>query len=143
MADNRYNKWQGLAIAQLSVAVALISGLSVAGLGVGITLLQNKDFQPIAPFRLAFGGSLLLLLFAAFSSCGAVITRMLDFRLTARKVRKDQKPDYNRPLIIFGLGPDAYGCATWGLFWFSFISFTVGVISLVVSIGATYATRLY
>lgn len=141
MADDRYNRWQGLGIAQLSVAVALISGLSVAGLGLGLVLLQNKEFLLSAPFKCTFAASLLLLFVAAFLSCGAVITRLLDFRLTARKVRKDTKPDYDKPLTIFWLGPDAYGRATWGLFWLSCISFTLGVVLLVVSIGATYADR--
>lgn len=39
MVDDRYNRWQGLGIAQLSVAVALISGLSVAGLSKGNSLM--------------------------------------------------------------------------------------------------------
>lgn len=44
MSDTPFNRWQGLAMAQLSVAVALISGLSVAGLGAGLLLLQNDKF---------------------------------------------------------------------------------------------------
>src|ERR1700682_4371734 len=143
MADDRYNSWQGLAIAQLSVAVALISGLSVAGLGVGFSLLQSKEFVLTAPFKGVFAASLLLLLIAALLSCGAVITRLLDFRLTARKVRKDTKPTYDKPLTIFWLGPDDYGRATWGLFWTSCFTFAVGVVLLVVSIGAAYAARLH
>lgn len=142
MADDRYNRWQGLGIAQLSVAVALISGLSVAGLGAGLALLQNEEFLLSAPFRCAFAASLLLLFIAVFLSFGAVITRLLDFRLTARKVRKDTKPNYDKPLTIFWLGPDAYGRATWGLFWASCLSFAVGVVLLVVSIGTAYADRL-
>lgn len=45
MSDNRYNRWQGLAIAQFSVAVALISALSIAGMGAGLSLLQKDDFM--------------------------------------------------------------------------------------------------
>ena len=142
MADDRYNRWQGLAIAQLTVAVALISGLSVAGLGVGLSLLQKNEFLLTAP-KCIFSASLLLLLIAALLSCGAVITRLLDFRLTARKVRKDMKPTYDKPLTIFSLGPDGYGRATWGLFWGSCLTFLVGVILLVVSIGVAYADRLH
>ena len=141
MVDDRYNRWQGLGIAQLSVAVALISGLSVAGLGVGLSLLQNEKFMASAPLKCAFAWSLLLLLLAAFLSCVAVITRLLDFRLTARKVRKDKNPSYEKSLTIFWLGPDAYGRATWGLFWSSCVSFTLGVVLLAVFIGAAYADR--
>lgn len=143
MADDRYNRWQGLGIAQLSVAIALISGLSIAALGVGFSLLQNKEFLLTTPFKCIFAASLLLLLIAVLLSCGAVITRLLDFRLTARKVRKDSNSNYDKPLTIFWLGPNGYGRATWGLFWTSCFAFSVGVVFLVVSIGVAYADRLH
>ena len=143
MADERYNKWQGLAIAQFSVAVALISGFSVGGLGVGLSLLQNKEFNPTGSFKCAFALALLFLLLTAFLSCAAIITRLLDFRLTARKLRKDKKPDYNKPLTILGRGPDSYGRASWGLFWLACISFALGALLLVITIGGTYADRLH
>lgn len=142
MADDRYNRWQGLGIAQFSVAVALISGLSVAGLGVGLSLLQNNEFLLNAP-KCIFPASLLFLLITALLSCMAIITRLLDFRLTARKVRKDLKLTYDRPLTIFWLGPESYGRATWGLFWISCFTFLLGVVLLVVSIGVAYANRLH
>lgn len=143
MTDSRYNRWQGLAIAQFSVAVALITALSAAALGVGLSLLQNKEF-PLSPLlHLWFTGSLLLLLCAAFLSCGAVVTRTLDFRLTARKVRKDTSPGYPNSLTIFGVGPDGYGRATWRLFWGSCLALLGGVAILVVCIGNAYAPRLF
>ena len=86
---------------------------------------------------------MLLLLLAALLSCGAIITRLLDFRLTARKVRKEKNPTYEKSLTLFHLGPDAYGRATWGLFWFSCVLFLVGVILLAMSIIGGYADRWY
>lgn len=138
MTDGRYNRWQGYTISQLSVAIALISGLSVAGLGVGFTLLQNKEFLPTAPYNFMFSRSFVLLAMAAILSCGSVITRLLDFRLTARKIRRDQNPDYRRSLTIFWLGPEFYGRATWGFFWLSCMSFIVGITMLFISIAATF-----
>ena len=143
MTDPRYIRWQGLAIAQFSVAVALISGLSVAGLGLGLSLLQNKEFLLPAVLRPCFAASLALLLCAAFLSCAAVVTRTLDFRLTARKVRKDTKPTYDKPLTIFRASADDYGSATWRLFWSSCVTFTLGVVLLVASVGGAYADRLF
>lgn len=142
MADDRYNRWQGLAIGQLTVAVALISTLSVSSLAVGFSLLQSKEFNPCGISLAMFVASFPLLLLAALSSFITVISRTLDFRLTARKVRKDQKPDYSRPLTIFRLGKDEYGKITWGAFWVSCATFLLGVISLFASIGVTYASRL-
>jgi hypothetical protein len=142
MADDRYNRWQGLAIVQLSVAVALISGLSVSGLAVGLSLLQNREFAPYGVYKVMFSWSFPLLLLAAVFSSSAVVSRLLDFRLTARKARKDQKPSYSRPLKIFWLGRETYGRITWLLFWLSCLAFLLGVILLFASIGATYANRL-
>ena len=142
MVDNRYNRWQGLAIAQLSVAVALFSGLSVSALAVGLSLLQNDKFRPCGVFKSLFAWAFPLLLLAAITSVGSVVSRLLDFRLTARKVRKDHKPDYDRSLNIFWLGPDTYGRITWLLFWSSCITFLVGVAFLFASILGAYGNRL-
>lgn len=139
MVNHRYNRWQGLAIAQLSVAVALISGLSVSALALGMSLLQNTEFAPPGSFRVFFAWSFPLLLLAAVSSSGAVISRLLDFRLTARKVRKIQNPKYCRSLTLFWLGPDKYSRLTWFLFWLGCLAFLAGITLLFTSIWATYA----
>jgi hypothetical protein len=139
MTDNRYNRWQALAIAQLSVAVALISALSVAGMGVSLSLLQSKEFMQELPYKAPFAGALFLFALAAACSCFTVVTRTLDFRLTARKVRKDRDPAHARSLTIFWLNADAYGKTSWGLFWVSLLSFSIGGLLLAGSIVATYA----
>lgn len=141
MTENRYNRWQGFAIAQFSVAIALISGLSVASLGAGFSLLQNKEFLPIGVFKNLFEYSFVALLFAVLFSCSSVITRLLDFRLTARKVRKEQNPNYNRPLKIFRLDSEAYGQVTWWFFGISCLMFFIGVVLLFVSVAKTYSDR--
>lgn len=142
MTVDRYNRWQGLAINQLSVAVALISGLSISCLAFGFSLIQNKEFVPIGAFKVIFAWSFPFFLLAALFSFFAVVSRMMDFRLTARKVRQDKKPTYSRPLKIFWLGSDAYGRITWVLFWFSCIALVIGIVSLFASVWITYANPL-
>src|SRR4030095_5399856 len=112
MSDNPYNRWQGLAVAQFSVAIALISGLSVAGLGAGLSLLQSEKFALNGWWKGAFVALPLFFLVAIFLCCGAVITRVLDFRLTARPARMRQRPDYSPPLTSFGCDSDGYSLAT-------------------------------
>lgn len=143
MSDNRYNRWQGLAIAQLTVAVALISGLSVAGLGAGLSLLQNEKFVVCGWWKCAFALSQVLFIIAAFLSCAAVITRLLDFRLTARELRRQQRPNYDRPLTIFGCDSEGYGRATWRLFWPSCVSLVLGTILLIASVAIAYGDKLH
>jgi len=142
MADNRYNRWQALAIAQLSVAVALLSGFSVSGLAVGLALLQNDKFLPCGLFKVMFLLAFPLLLFSAITSGGSVVSRLLDFRLTARNVRKTQKLDYEKSLTMFRLGPDAYGRISWFLFWSSCITLLVGATFLFTSICGAWSYRL-
>ena len=136
MATDRFVRWQGLAITQLSVAVALLSGLSIAGIGAGLSLLQKPEFSLAGLFKVSFAASLLLFVVTAFCSCGAVLTRLLDFRLTARKARGKSQ------LKIFRRDSDAYSRATWRLFWVSCVCFLTGASLLVASVGSAYLHRL-
>lgn len=136
MATDRFVRWQGLAITQLSVAVALLSGLSIAGIGAGLSLLQKPEFILSGSFKTAFAASLLLLVITAFCSCGAVLTRLLDFRLTARRARGKSS------FKIFRRDSDAYSAATWRLFWASCACFLTGASLLVASVGSAYVYRL-
>lgn len=143
MHDNRYVRWQGLAMTQLSVAVALISGLSIAGMGAGLSLLQADKFVLVGWWKSIFAFSQVFLIAAVFLSTGAVITRLLDFRLTARSVRKEEQPSYERSPMIFGCGSEAYGRATWRLFWLSCILLALGFLLLCVSIVTAFKDKLY
>ena len=139
MDNARFIRWQGLAITQLSVAVSIVSGFSVAGLALGASsLLQGQEPRPSMLGLVAMG----FLLLAAFCSCAAVITRLIDFRLTARKVMKDMKPDYDKPLLIFWRDKDEYSRATWRLFWAGQIAFLIGASLLVVIFAQAYVSRI-
>lgn len=144
MADDRYNRWQGRAIAQLTVAVALISSFSVAALGFGLSLLKDANFiPPPGCLKRCFAIGLLFLLAAAISSSAAVVTRLLDFRLTTRKVRKDEHAAYNKPLVLFGSNAEQFGAATWRLFWTSCIFFLLGLGLLGAVVGGSYSAKLW
>ena len=139
----RYNRWQGLAIGQLSVAVALLSALSVAGLGTALSLLQSKEFVAALQCKGLFAASLGLFAVCAFCSCAAVVSRTLDFRLTARAARKRRNADYARPLTIFCLAAEGYGNLTWFFFWVAFLSFTSAGIAFGVAVGLVYLPVLF
>lgn len=132
-------------MAQLSIAIALISGLSIAGLGAGLSLLQSDKYPFIGCWKCAFLLSQLFLVISSFLSCGAAITRTLDFRLTARKARsrKKKQPAYNRPLSIFCCDANGLGRWTWRLFWPSCVCLALGAALLIISIGVAYADRLH
>lgn len=109
-------------MAQLSAALSLFSGLAVAGLGFLFSLLRDKDFIPAGWYAVIFLIALVAFFVAAASGIAAMITRLIDFRFTAQKVRNNFVEE---PLTLFGTDASGYGKATWRLFWTLVISFSV------------------
>jgi hypothetical protein len=143
MADTPYNRWQGLAIAQLSVAVALVSAVGIAGLGAALSLLQSKDLVVPLCARKYLAAAMGLDFAAVILSSTAVLSRTLDFRLTARKVRSDSAASYGKSLTIFWIGPDGYGRLTWCLFWPGSIFVLLGTAALARCIALTFWDKLF
>jgi hypothetical protein len=84
--------------------------------------------------------ALLALLVATLSSIAAIVTRLLDFRLTAQKVRFNDSEE----LTQFGTDATGYGKATWRLFWCActFLCVAVVLLSIVICniyLGAVFA----
>ncbi len=46
--DEKFIRWQGITIAQLSYSINLILTFSVAAIGFGVSLLLNDDFKPVS-----------------------------------------------------------------------------------------------
>lgn len=107
------------------MALALISALAAGGLSLTLSLVRDKDFQPAgrdaAVFLVGVAGFFVVLA----AGIGAVVTRLLDFRLTAQKVRAG---DAAEPLTLFGTDATGYGKATWRLFWTLLVSFAIAVL---------------
>lgn len=71
-----------------------------------------------------------------------MVTRTLDFRLTARAVRRRTLPDYKKQDTIFGLNAEGYGRVTWALFWSGWIALLLAVILISFSIAKVYQEKL-
>lgn len=139
LGNERFVRWQGQTISQLSTALALFSGLSVGGLGFLFSLLRDASFKPTGILALLFLLAILSLLVASTSGSAAVVTRLLDFRLTAQKLRKTN----NEPLTLFGTNASGYGKATWILFWVLLVSFTTGILLSSAVIVTFYLARMF
>lgn len=135
MNQDRFVRWQAQTMAQLSTALSLMSGLSVAGLAFLFSLLREKDFSPVGWYATLFLIALAAFLVASATGIAAVITRLIDFRLTASKVRNGAVEE---PLTLFGTDASGYGKATWRLFWALIISFSVAVLLAAVVIASVY-----
>src|SRR3990172_8504257 len=143
MAETRYVRWQGLAIAQLSFAINLFLGLSVGSLGFVVSLLREGTFTPSPCYTVVFLSASVLLCFATVCGVGAVVTRLLDFRLTAGKIRRTQTGGYSETTVEVYSDTEALGNATWRLFWSLAGCFSLGVAGLVVSVFSVYGGRLF
>lgn len=140
LTNERFVRWQGHTMAQLSSALSLLSGLSVAGLGFLFSLLREKDFLPAGGYALLFLIALAAFFVASATGIAAVITRLIDFRLTARKVRQG---DIEEPLTFFGTDASGYGKATWRLFCALVVSFSVAVLLASVVISHIYLKGIF
>lgn len=83
MASDRFIRWQGYAIAQLTFAVNLFLGLAVGSFAFAITLVRDDSFRIAGFYRVIFLVSFLALAISIVVSCVAVVSRLLDFRFTA------------------------------------------------------------
>ena len=136
LKDPRYVRWQGIAMAQFTVAIALLSALSIAALGASLTLLTHSEFSTPGAHGLALGLSMLMLVAVIFFCLLATVSRTLDFRLTARTVRG------RTDLMLFCLNKDQFGRLTWRLFWTALLLFLAGGLLFVASACLLFAPKL-
>ena len=130
--NERYVRWNGYAMAQFGVAIALISALSASAIGTGLTLLERSEFRVLGAHSLCLALSLLLFVVAILLSTLSTVSRLLDFRLTARAVRG------RSDARMFGLDKDQFGKLSWGLFWAASIAFLAGGTLFVLAICTVY-----
>ncbi len=143
MENKRFVRWQKYTIEQLTFALNLFLGLSVGSLAFGVTLLQNESFSFSGCSKVAFSGGLIALVLSVVSGCVAVVTRLLDFRYTARKVRADKKYNPESEAGVYSYRSKILGQLTWRLFWFQLFSFSVGLIGLIVALYSKYGVKLW
>ena len=125
-------RWQGRTIEQFGYASNLILGLAIAGIGYETTLILNKEIE-----RTCWQESLLVisLLALSLSACVAlwcVITRLRNFRLTAKIARKRENGESGIELQALRDKSTNFGDFTWTLLWWQIWSFAIGIISLFV-----------
>lgn len=135
-------RWQSITIAQLTYAVNLILGFSVATLAFQVTLLLNAAFVPESWQKCSFTLSLVLLLVSVGLGLWCVINRLRDFRITTKVARKREKGALESELEPLRDVYRALGRQTWGIFWWQVGTFSLGVLLTVISVGGSVASKL-
>lgn len=132
----RYVRWNGYTMAQFTVVLALLSGLSVSALGAGITLLQRSPVFVHGGHGSAFVIGMVCFVAVILLTLLAAISRLLDFRLTARKVRG------RLDRTMFGWDDKQFGKISWFLFWMAAAAFGVGTSLFAFSVYVGFVLQI-
>jgi hypothetical protein len=122
--SERFIRWENYLITQLSFSINLFLGFAVASLAYVINLKLNNSNH----LELDLNIIILWWSFSAFFGSLATLSRLLDYRHTARKIRYRGKCNI---LMAKYCTP-----VSWGFFWVQVVCFVIGsflFISVVVS----------
>lgn len=135
-------RWQSTTISQLTYAVNLVLGLSVAALAFQVSTLLNEGFNPIGWQKCAFSISLLALLISVGLGICCVVNRLRDFRVTAKVARMREQNKSEEDMEPFRVLSNKLGGRTWGIFWWQIGTFGVGMLLLVLGIAGSVSQKL-
>lgn len=101
----KYTRWESYRIQQLSFSINLFLSFAVASMAFAINLKLDNKISDIATIDYVIK----LWALSAGLGCLATISRLLDYRYTAKKVRN---PNKFNTFMSSWCGP-----FTWGTFW--------------------------
>ena len=138
-----YTRWQGLRIAQLGLCIALFLSFSIAALGFSVNLLVQPRFDITVCFaKLSFLCSVIFGLASVFFGSIAFLTRLWDFRTTAKVVRHRQNPHMADEIERWRRCYKLLGKWSWRLFTWQLCTFGLQILGLAIAFGITYGKRL-
>lgn len=134
-ATDRWQRWQKIAIDQLTYALNLFLALTIAVMGYWFSLLRDAQFMPATAAKCFMLLSFVTLAVSAVCGLACVLCRMYDFRGTARRARR--APQAPSPQELRQLDR-----LTLRLFCARVVGFGLGVALLTVALLQTYGGRL-
>jgi len=133
--NDRYPRWQKIAIDQFGYALNLTLTFTIATLGYCFALMKDNGFVPVSSAKCAMTLSLLALALSAVSGFTCVVNRLWDFKGTAKRARNDARAPSDDAL-------DKMGKRTWILFYVQLGTFVTGLVALAVTLLLTYGYKL-
>lgn len=125
MTESQHDSWRDKRIEQLSFTINLLLSLAFGALALLLDNWQQWSSRGACLLLLSAG----LLFAAGLLGLGASITRLLDFRYTARR----ENPKYELDRAVLDTLTDILGRTTWLLFWLQVGLFVFGVFALTVA----------
>lgn len=142
MNDKRYIRWQRYTISQFTFALNLFLGLAVGALAFAAVLIKDESFVVDSCQKLFFFVGLVGLCMSVIAGCAAVVSRLMDFRLTAQKIRKGLKGVKDNELGVYSYKTKLLGRLSWRLFWFELVTFGIGLIGLAGAVLGKYGHKI-
>jgi hypothetical protein len=133
--QERFVRWQRLALDQLGFTLNFVLTLTIAALGYIFALLKDKEFLPPHFAKCSIILSLVSLAIAALSGMWCTINRLRDVQGTARRIRKTAGAPSSRELRVMGK-------RTWRLFYIQLWTFSLGIALLGTALLLTYGGKL-
>lgn len=119
----RYIRWEDYRITHLTFSINLFLGFTIASLAFIINIkLENKPHSSI-PIEVVMD----LWIASAIFGCIATLSKLLDYRYTARKIKDGG--EFNAFMAKY-CGP-----VTWGFFWVQVISYAIGAYLFVYGVA--------
>ncbi|WP_185232624.1 hypothetical protein [Teredinibacter franksiae] len=140
--SDRFIRWQGYAISQLTFTLNMFFGLAVGGLAFSISILRDKEFVLTGCPKNIFLVSLMSLSVCVLVSCAAIVSRLFDFRYTASKIRSDDKAETEQS-GLYKHKSSLLGRITWRLFWAQVITLSIGLVCMVVGVLSGYGAKIW
>jgi hypothetical protein len=141
--NDPYSRWQGFRINQLSLCISLFLTFAVATLGFSINLIIQPNYSiPTCFPKVFFFFSLLFGLLSVLLGSIACLTRLEDFRMTAKVVRYRSDQDKKAEVNSWRDDYKRLGRWTWRLFIGQLVTFGLQVVGLVLSLGITHWHQL-
>jgi hypothetical protein len=133
--NDKCQRWRRIAIDQLGYALNLTLTFAIATLGYCFALLKDEVFRPGTSAKCAFILSMLALALSGICGFTAVVTRLWDFRGTARRA-------CNHPAAPAKDELRGLGTSTWVLFYVQLGAFAIGAGALALTLLLTYGGKL-
>ena len=127
----------------LGGAINLLFGLATAAAGFCIVHITDRDSEFSHPGSCYFVSATAVFIVTVALCVLATWTRLRDFRLTARKLRRELRGADATELQRLGDTTDSLGKWTWRLFYAQLVAFAIGVALLATALCYLYFHHVF
>lgn len=141
--NERFIRWQAVLRNQLTFLNSLLLTISIGIIGFIISLLNNSGFNLICCQKILFTFGLILVFISILMGLSTAFSRLLDFRTTVKKIRKETKGSSKFDLENLKDIMDLYRKTTWFFFYSQVITLGLGIIILMIAFLGIYKDKLF